>query len=209
MTDNRPGQLRRDDGGRDEQPSGAGETTLGALDPAMLAEVVAVVEQSVRQQRRRFPSYTNIELDAVVQEVLTNLLRAVMAHPDLLADVHKLRAYTATIVRSRLIDAVRRSARRAQHEGLALPGSDDSGMVADNRAAAAFNWAEWRAELERVRQHLLPSNPALATTIALLEAYEFDLPLATLADHLDVSVATASRLRAQALAYLRRILVDR
>lgn len=208
MTGKRSGRLRRDDEEREAQRSGAEGKTSGVLDPATLAEIVAVVEYSVRQRRHRFPSYAAIELEAVNQEVLTSLLRAVVAHPDLLTDVDKLRGYTATIVRSRLIDAARCSAHRAQYEGGDPPQSGDSGGVTDDRAAAAFGWAEWRAELERVRQHLLPSNSALATTIALLEDYEFDLPLAVLADKLDVSVATASRLRAQALAYLRRTLGD-
>ena len=208
MGDKRQGQAGRGDRGREEERPRTDERGVPqTFDPTTLAEIVSVAADIARQQLRRVPPNVDIEAEAVAHEVLLSLVRAVDKHPQLARDADQRRAYITVVVRSRLIDAVRRAARRAQHEQPVLP-PDHRGTVADTQATAAFGWAEWRAELAHLSQRLLPSNPALARTITLLEAHEFDLPLATLADTLNVSLSTAARLRAQALAYLRRALAE-
>ena len=208
MGDSRQGQAGRGDQGRDEERPPTDERGVAQpFDPATLAEIVSVAADVARRQLRRFPPHVDIEAEAVAHDVLLSLVRAVDKHPQLARNADERRAYITVVVRSRLIDAVRSAARRAQREQ-PVPPADERGAVADTQAPAAFGWAEWRAELARLSQRLLPSNPALAHTITLLEATEFDLPLATLAGALNVSLSTAARLRAQALAYLRRALAE-
>jgi RNA polymerase sigma factor (sigma-70 family) len=171
----------------------------------ILDQLTPLIRATVRRQLAVLPTSACIDEEGIVQDAWFNCIRVVERKPELFTSGNNFSGYVCALARNSAIDAIRRVSRQDRLIDRYLP-EETAYCTPDANARDALEWVEVEVVLEQLINALWQRNKDLARTGVLLMANDFDLPLATIAQDLNVSIATASRLRAQALAYFRRAL---